>query len=73
MRGSTVLSLSPQLVFPDLRLMHIGDIFAEMLATATDYLRALGTLGGVPKNRNDPISSVVLPKVAKVTKASRQV
>jgi len=44
-----------------------------MVATATDYLLALATLGDVTKNRNDPISTVTSPKVAKLAKASSYV
>ncbi len=55
-----------------LKLVHICNIFlAKMLATATDYLLALATLGDATKNRNDPISSVPLPKVAKVAKVTK--
>jgi hypothetical protein len=54
--------------------VHI-EIFwwAKILAISTDYLLDFVTLGDVTKNRNDPISSVALPKVAKVIKASRLV
>jgi hypothetical protein len=37
-----------------------------MLATVTDFLLALATLGKVTKNRNDPIS-VAPPKAAKAS------
>jgi hypothetical protein len=38
-----------------------------------DYLLTLATLGNMTKNRNDPISGVAPPKLAKVTKTSRHV
>jgi hypothetical protein len=41
-----------------------------MVATVTGYLLALATLGDVTKNRNDLISIVASPKVAKIAKAS---
>jgi hypothetical protein len=46
---------------------------AKTLAAAIYYLLALATFGDETKNRNDRISSVALPKGAKVTKASRHV
>jgi hypothetical protein len=46
-------------------IAYIGDvIFEKMLATATEYVLALATLGGAARNINDPIC-VVPPKVAK--------
>jgi hypothetical protein len=50
-----------------IRLVYDCDIFLViMLATATDYLLALATLGDATNNRNDPIS-VVPHKVAKTS------
>jgi hypothetical protein len=52
---------------------HWQHFLAKTLATATDYLLSLATLGDTTQHKNDPISSAAPPKVSKVTKASSHV
>jgi hypothetical protein len=56
--------------FPKEKELAGNAFFGRNVTTVTDYLLALATLDDATKNRNDPISSVALPKL---DKASSQV
>jgi hypothetical protein len=53
--------------FPKEKEIVGNAFFGRNVTTVTNYLLALATLDDATKNRNDTISSVALPKLAKAS------
>ena len=69
-KHNQITQIGQILQLPGKSHVHWQHFLVKMVATVTDYLLALATLDDATKNRNDPISSVALPKL---DKASSQV